>query len=185
LAAQRLHRRFRRVRSSLTEYAASVSSSGQSRKHLLGMSISPKRPTCFLQDRASWQRQCDAVGNDAGRQQRRAARYFRCNPPGQVESKGKAIVSTHRGNYPTIPRTDLLAEIGKRASNNRNYADAFKKAGKKPAEVPKFGEFEKESFAKSPFAPILSACWGRKAISTWRSNNSVRQPCFISSASSL
>jgi hypothetical protein len=68
--------------------------------------------------------------------------------PVKSKANAKAIVSTHRGNYPTIPRTELLAEIGKRVSNTRNYADAFKKAGKKPAEVPKFGEFEKASFAK-------------------------------------
>jgi beta-lactamase superfamily II metal-dependent hydrolase len=68
--------------------------------------------------------------------------------PVKSKAKAKAVVSTHRGNYPTIPRTDLLAEIGKRVSNTKNYADAFKKAGKKTSEVPKFGEFEKKSFAK-------------------------------------
>jgi hypothetical protein len=59
-----------------------------------------------------------------------------------------AIVSTRRGNDDTIPRTDLLAEIGRRVSNTRNYADAFGKANKKTSEVPKFDEFESESFAK-------------------------------------
>ena len=44
--------------------------------------------------------------------------------------------------------TDLLAEIGRRVSNTKNYAAAFKKAGKKTSEVPKFGDFEKKSFAK-------------------------------------
>jgi hypothetical protein len=68
--------------------------------------------------------------------------------PMKSKAKAKAIVSTHRGNYPTIPRTDLLAEIGKRVSNTKNYADAFKKAGKKTSDVPKFGEFEEKSFAK-------------------------------------
>jgi hypothetical protein len=68
--------------------------------------------------------------------------------PVKSKSKAKAIVSTHRGNYETIPRTDMLAEIGKRVSNTRNYADAFKKAGLKTSEVPKFGEFESKSFAK-------------------------------------
>jgi hypothetical protein len=57
-------------------------------------------------------------------------------------------VSTRRGNYETIPRTDLLAEIGRRVSNTRNYADAFKKAGKKTSAVPKFVDFESTSFAK-------------------------------------
>jgi hypothetical protein len=68
--------------------------------------------------------------------------------PVKSKAKAKAIVSTHRGNYPTIPRTDLLAEIGKRVTNTRNYAGAFKKAGKKTSEVPKFSEFEAKSFAK-------------------------------------
>ena len=68
--------------------------------------------------------------------------------PVKSKTKAKAIVSTHRGNYPTIPRTDLLAEIGQRVSNTKNYADAFKKAGKKTSEVPSFAEFEKKSFAK-------------------------------------
>jgi hypothetical protein len=68
--------------------------------------------------------------------------------PVKSKAKAQAIVSTHRGNYETIPRTDLLAEIGTRVSNTKNYAAAFKKAGKKTSEVPKFGEFESKSFAK-------------------------------------
>lgn len=68
--------------------------------------------------------------------------------PERSKAKAKAIVSTRRGNYETIPRTDLLAEIGRRVSNTKNYAAAFKKAGKKTSEVPKFGDFEKKSFEK-------------------------------------
>ena len=68
--------------------------------------------------------------------------------PVASKAKAKAIVSTRRGNYETIPRTDLLAEIGKRVSNTKNYAAAFKKAGKKTSDVPKFGGFEKKSFEK-------------------------------------
>lgn len=64
------------------------------------------------------------------------------------KSKAKAVVSTRRGNYPTIPRSDLLAEIGKRVSNTRNYAAAFKRARLKTSIVPKFGQFEKKSFAQ-------------------------------------
>ena len=41
----------------------------------------------------------------------------------------------------------ILAEIGTRVSNTRNYADAFKRAGKNTSEVPMFAEFEGESFA--------------------------------------
>jgi hypothetical protein len=68
--------------------------------------------------------------------------------PVASNAKAKAVVSTHRGNYETIPRTDLLAEIGRRVSNTKNYAAAFKKAGKSTSMVPKFGEFESKSFAK-------------------------------------
>ncbi|MEH2624711.1 hypothetical protein V1292_002766 [Bradyrhizobium sp. AZCC 1719] len=68
--------------------------------------------------------------------------------PVKSKAGAKATVSTRRGNYETIPRTDLLAEIGKRVSNTRNYANAFKKAGKKTSAVPKFSEFEKKSFSQ-------------------------------------
>jgi hypothetical protein len=68
--------------------------------------------------------------------------------PGASKARAKAVVSTHRGNYPTIPRTDLLAEIGSRVSNTKNYATAFKQAGLATSKVPKFGEFESESFGK-------------------------------------
>jgi hypothetical protein len=68
--------------------------------------------------------------------------------PKASKKKAQAVVSTRRGNYETIPRSDLLAEIGERVSNTRIYATAFKKAGKSTDDVPKFDEFEKESFAK-------------------------------------
>jgi beta-lactamase superfamily II metal-dependent hydrolase len=68
--------------------------------------------------------------------------------PVASKTKAGAVVSTRRGNYETIPRTDLLAEIGTRVSNTKNYATAFKQAGLKTSSVPKFGEFEKESFDK-------------------------------------
>jgi hypothetical protein len=68
--------------------------------------------------------------------------------PVASKAKAKAVVSTHRGNYPTIPRTDLLAEIGSRVSNTKNYAAAFKQAGLPTSQVPKFSDFESESFGK-------------------------------------
>jgi hypothetical protein len=68
--------------------------------------------------------------------------------PVAAKTKAKAVVSTHRGSYESIPRTDLLAEVETRVSNTKNYAQAFKKAGKKTSIVPKFGEFEKKSFDK-------------------------------------
>jgi beta-lactamase superfamily II metal-dependent hydrolase len=63
--------------------------------------------------------------------------------------KAKAVVSTRRGNYPTIPRADLLAEIGRRVANTRIYATACTNAGIKTSQVPKFAEFERASFGKS------------------------------------
>jgi hypothetical protein len=68
--------------------------------------------------------------------------------PASSKAKAKAVVSTHRANYETIPRTDLLAEIGKRVSNTKIYAAAFKQAGLPTSNVPKFGEFESKSFDK-------------------------------------
>jgi hypothetical protein len=68
--------------------------------------------------------------------------------PVASKSQAQAIVSTRRGNYETIPRSQLLAEIGKRVSRTRKYADLFTQAHKQTAEVPKFGEFESDWFAK-------------------------------------
>ena len=66
--------------------------------------------------------------------------------PVASKSKATAIVSTRRGNYKTIPNTDLLAELGKRVSNVKDYEAAFKKAKVKTTEIPKFADFEKSSF---------------------------------------
>jgi hypothetical protein len=52
----------------------------------------------------------------------------------------KAVVSTMRKNYETIPRAALLAEIGKRVSNVKNYG---KLLGAKASALPKYSEFEK------------------------------------------
>jgi hypothetical protein len=68
--------------------------------------------------------------------------------PVASKAKATAVVSTHRGNYETIPRADLLAEIGTRVSSTKNYSKAFEQAGKKTSIVPKFSEFEKKSFDK-------------------------------------
>lgn len=66
--------------------------------------------------------------------------------PVASKATAKAVVSTFRGNYQTIPRSDLLAELGKRVSNSKNYATALKNAGIATSNVPKFAEFEKDSF---------------------------------------
>lgn len=83
--------------------------------------------------------------------------------PVASKAKAKAVVSTHRGTYETIPRTDLLAEIGTRICNTRNYAQAFVKADKKTSMVPRFGEFEKKSFDKpQPLRTDLERMLGSK-----------------------
>jgi hypothetical protein len=61
-------------------------------------------------------------------------------PAGGATAKAKAVVSTKRKNYDTIPRSALLAEIGKRVSNVRNYKQAL---GAEASHLPKFTEFEK------------------------------------------
>jgi hypothetical protein len=67
--------------------------------------------------------------------------------PKNSKKKAKAVVSTRRGNYPTIPCCDLLAEIGQRVSNTQNYANAFQQANVSTNNVAKFNDFEKEWFA--------------------------------------
>src|SRR5262249_19877531 len=85
--------------------------------------------------------------------------------PEASKAKAKAVVSTHRGNYPTIPRTDLLAEIGKRVSNSRNYDTAFKEAKVRTSEVPGFADYEKESFANpQPFRTDLERMLGSQGF---------------------
>ena len=106
-------------------------------------------PVRVSQDRPSRQHQCDAVGIERRSKERRTAGHPQCDPSGGSNGKAKAIVSTLRGNYQTIPRSDLLAEIGKRVSNNKNYETAFENAGIKTSEVPKFADYERESFGKS------------------------------------
>jgi hypothetical protein len=85
--------------------------------------------------------------------------------PEASKAKAKAVVSTHRGNYPTIPRTDLLAEIGKRVSNSRNHDTAFKEAKVRTSEVPGFADYEKESFANpQPFRTDLERMLGSQGF---------------------
>ena len=85
--------------------------------------------------------------------------------PAGSKSKAKAVVSTRRGNYETIPRSDLLAEIGSRVSNTKNYAKAFEKAGLSVSMVPKFGQFEKDSFDRpQPLRTDLEAMLGSKGF---------------------
>ncbi|QEN88671.1 metallohydrolase [Labrys sp. KNU-23] len=68
--------------------------------------------------------------------------------PVAAKDGAKAVVSTRRGNYETIPRTDLLAELGKRVANARNYANDFKTAGLKTSDVPMFEHYESAVFGQ-------------------------------------
>ena len=61
-------------------------------------------------------------------------------PAGNAKPKAKAVVSTKRKNYETIPRTALLVEIGKRVRNVRNYQAAL---GSGATQLPKYTQFEK------------------------------------------
>ena len=61
-------------------------------------------------------------------------------PQGNAMPKAKAVVSTRRKNYETIPRSALLAEIGRRVKNVRNYEDEL---GTTAPTLPNFTEFEK------------------------------------------
>ncbi|TPK87359.1 metallohydrolase [Mesorhizobium sp. B2-4-17] len=85
--------------------------------------------------------------------------------PVPLKARAKAVVSTRRGNYETIPRSDLLAELGRRVSNTKNYAAAFADAGLKTSVVPKFDDFESESFAKpQPFRTDLERMLGSQGF---------------------
>jgi hypothetical protein len=85
--------------------------------------------------------------------------------PVASKAKAKAVVSTRRATYKTIPKAELLTEIGARVSNTKNYDSAFKQAGVKTADVPKFGEFEKEFFTKpQPLRTDLETLLGGKGF---------------------
>ena len=61
-------------------------------------------------------------------------------PSGNAKPKAKAVVSTKRKNYETIPRSALLSEIGRRVRNVRNYQEEL---GTGASQLPKFTTFEK------------------------------------------
>ena len=65
-------------------------------------------------------------------------------PTGGEAPKAQAIVSTRRKNYKTIPRSELLAEIGRRVVSTRNYRDALAAAGLQAESLPHFEELEAE-----------------------------------------
>ena len=62
-------------------------------------------------------------------------------PAGGADPVAKAVVSTRRKNYKTIPRSALLVEIGKRVQSARNYQDEL---GDHASQLPRYDEFEKQ-----------------------------------------
>ena len=62
-------------------------------------------------------------------------------PRGTTKPKAMAVVSTKRKNYETIPRSALLAELGRRVRNVRNYDDEL---GTRAPTLPKYTQFEKQ-----------------------------------------
>ena len=69
-------------------------------------------------------------------------------PKASTKPKAKAIVSTLRKNYKTIPRSALLRELGRRVANSRNYKTEFATKGIDNSKLEKFKEFEKEWFGE-------------------------------------
>ena len=63
-------------------------------------------------------------------------------PQAGSKPSAKAIVSTARKNYPTIPAANLLVEIGKRVGNAQSYKSKLEAAGKNPNMLNLFAEFE-------------------------------------------
>lgn len=61
----------------------------------------------------------------------------------------KAAVSTERKKYKTIPEANLLAEIGMRIVNARNYGSIFRAAGVKPETLNLFKDYEQSSFSSA------------------------------------
>jgi hypothetical protein len=69
-------------------------------------------------------------------------------PTGTAKPKARAVVSTMRKNYKTIPRSALLQELGRRVANSRNYEAEFTAKGIDNNSLEKFSEYEKEWFGE-------------------------------------
>lgn len=67
-------------------------------------------------------------------------------PAGGAKPKAMAVVSTMRKNYKTIPRSALLADVGRRVINGRNYQDEFASLSIDHTDLPKFVEYEEQWF---------------------------------------
>lgn len=65
-------------------------------------------------------------------------------PAGKAKPLAKAVASTQRGRYETIPRGELLAELGRRVANAQNYSKRFVAAGLSATMLPKYARFEED-----------------------------------------
>ena len=63
--------------------------------------------------------------------------------PVERAHSAKAVASTLRKNYQSIPSAALLVEIGKRVQNSRSYEDMLTAGGVKPKDLPFFAAREK------------------------------------------
>jgi hypothetical protein len=66
--------------------------------------------------------------------------------PSSGQPRAKAVVSTLRERYKTIPRSLLLTEIARRVSTRRNYKSAFASKGIATTGLSRFTEYEQPWF---------------------------------------
>jgi hypothetical protein len=76
--------------------------------------------------------------------------------PAHGAAKAKAVVSTARKNYKTIPKSELLVVLGERVANVRNYSAELLAKGFDPKTLPRFKDYEKD-FIESP-QPLRTDC---------------------------
>ncbi len=76
--------------------------------------------------------------------------------------KAKAVVSTMRKNYDTIPRSALLAQLGRRVKNVRNYQEAL---GEGASTLPKYTGFEKQWLSNPQ--PLRTDCENKLSLATF------------------
>ena len=92
--------------------------------------------------------------------------------PPQRAHAAKAIASTLRKNYQSIPSSALLVEIGKRVQNSKLYEDALTVGGVKLKDLPFFAAREKRWLGeKQPLRTDFEALPRRISSWRWRSAN--------------
>jgi hypothetical protein len=95
-------------------------------------------------------------------------------------ARAAAVVSTAREKYETIPCTELLAEIGRRVRNAKDYASLL---GAVAEQLPRFDEFEAAFIAKrqperTDLDRRLSPAGARALVSSWSARPTyLGRPC--------